>query len=132
MILADLIAGRPNAWAELFDPGRVTLKAKSLKVFAGEDLNVAKEYTELLTGGDVADAEEIQPGTGAVLRRGLTKIAAYRAPDGRLHECSAICPHLGCVVAWNDTEKSWDCPCHGSRFDAMGALLCRPGQQRTC
>ncbi len=126
MIVSDLIMGRANPWAALFAPGRVTLKPESLKEFARENANVVAEYTDLVTGGDVAAAADIRPGTGAVVRRGLSKIAAYRAPDGQLHECSAICPHLGCVVGWNDVEKSWDCPCHGSRFDAHGALLAGP------
>ncbi len=126
MLITDLIQGKPNPWAALFDPGRVTLKPGAIKEFAREMSNVAAEYTDLLTGGDVASADEIRPGTGAVLRRGATKIAAYRSPEGKLHECSAICPHLGCVVAWNNLEKSWDCPCHGSRFEATGELLAGP------
>ncbi len=126
MLITDLIEGRPNPWADLFSPGRVTLKPAALKEFARENANVAAEYTDLLTGGDVASAEQIKPGTGAVLRRGITKVAAYRDEAGQVHECSAICPHLGCVVGWNDLEKSWDCPCHGSRFDAKGALLAGP------
>lgn len=126
MIVSDLIQGRANPWAALFDPGRVTLRPAAIKEFARESANVAAEYTDLLTGGDVASADDIRPGTGAVLRRGLSKVAAYRDDAGHLHECSAICPHLGCVVAWNDLEKSWDCPCHGSRFAATGALLNGP------
>ena len=62
----------------------------------------------------------------AVIRRGATKVAVYRDPQGVVHERSAICPHLYCVVDWNAGEKSWDCPCHGSRFDAMGKVLNGP------
>jgi Rieske Fe-S protein len=65
----------------------------------------------------VDSADEIAPGSGAVLRRGLTKVAAYRDDSGALHERSAVCTHLGCIVEFNDAEKTWDCPCHGSRFD---------------
>jgi glycine/D-amino acid oxidase-like deaminating enzyme/nitrite reductase/ring-hydroxylating ferredoxin subunit len=125
-IITDLICKRPNPWADLFDPGRVTVKASSLKEFARENANVAAAYTDLLTGGDVSSADEIKPGEGAVLRHGLTKVATYRDDAGHLHTCSAICPHLGCVVAWNSLEKSWDCPCHGSRFAATGELLAGP------
>ncbi len=57
---------------------------------------------------------------------GATKVAIYRDQHGELHGCSAICPHLGCVVDWNDLEKSWDCPCHGSRFDAYGRVVNGP------
>ena len=126
MIITDLIQGRPNPWAELYDPGRITVKRESAQEFIKENVNVALEYTELLTGGDVKTADEIPAGAGAVLRRGLTKVAVYKDDKGATHECSAICPHLGCVVHWNNLEKSWDCPCHGSRFTALGELLSGP------
>jgi Rieske Fe-S protein len=64
-----------------------------------------------------------------VVQRGLRKVAVYRDPQGALHECSAVCPHLGGVVAWNDVEKSWDCPCHGSRFDSNGRVLNGPANR---
>ena len=77
--------------------------------------------------GDVKTAEDIAPANGAVVRRGLRQIAAYRDQNGGLHEHSAVCPHLGCIVAWNTTEQSWDCPCHGSRFDKVdGHVLTGP------
>jgi len=126
MLVRDLILHRPNAWEKLYDPGRVTLSKASLQEFVSHNAVVAKDYTELLTSGDVASADEIMPGSGAVLRHGLSKVATYRDPEGQLHECSAICPHLGCVVHWNTLETSWDCPCHGSRFDALGRLLMGP------
>ena len=65
-------------------------------------------------------------GEGAVMRRGLSKVAVYRDEGGKLHECSAVCPHLGCIVDWNGAEKTWDCPCHGSRFDARGKVINGP------
>ncbi|MBH8568464.1 FAD-dependent oxidoreductase [Microvirga sp. STS02] len=126
LIITDLIQGRPNPWAALYDPGRVTLKRESAQEFIRENVNVALEYTELLTSGDVKDVDEIPVGEGAVLRRGLSKVAVYKDNQGATHECSAICPHLGCVVHWNNLEKSWDCPCHGSRFTALGELLSGP------
>ena len=126
LLVRDLVLGRPNPWAQLYDPGRITLKAESLKEFVSDNLSVVADYTELLTGGDVASADDIAPGAGAVLRQGLTKVAVYKDPQGQTHTCSAICPHLGCVVHWNPLETSWDCPCHGSRFDAYGHLLAGP------
>jgi glycine/D-amino acid oxidase-like deaminating enzyme/nitrite reductase/ring-hydroxylating ferredoxin subunit len=125
-IITDLIQNRPNPWASLYDPGRVTVRPESVKEYVRENISVAAEYTELLTGGDVSKPEEIAPGSGAVMRRGITKVAIYRDEAGNTHECSAICPHLGCVVHWNGLEKSWDCPCHGSRFDAFGQLMNGP------
>ncbi|UOR04857.1 FAD-dependent oxidoreductase [Hymenobacter aerilatus] len=129
MLLRDLILEHSNPWEQLYDPGRVTLKAESLKEFARENARVVADYTDLLTGGDVSSAEDIAPGSGAVLRQGVSKVAVYKDQEGKVHECSAICPHLGCVVHWNDLETSWDCPCHGSRFDAYGKLLMGPANK---
>ena len=124
ILLTDLIVGRQNPWTALYDPSRKTLRAAER--FLQENLNVAQQYGAWLTSGDVASTEEIAAGTGAVVRRGLTKVAAYRDELGCLHECSAVCPHLGCLVEWNHNESTWDCPCHGSRFDKQGHLLCGP------
>jgi Rieske Fe-S protein len=124
MLLTDLIQGRKNPWAETYDPSRVTLGAA--KEFAEENLNVAAQYGDLVTGGEVESEGNIKRGTGAILRRGLTKVAVYRDEDGVLHERSAICPHLGCVVDWNPGEKTWDCPCHGSRYHKDGHVVNGP------
>jgi glycine/D-amino acid oxidase-like deaminating enzyme/nitrite reductase/ring-hydroxylating ferredoxin subunit len=127
MLLTDLILGRPNPWDKLYDPSRVRLRAAS--EFARENSNVALQYTDWLTGGDVASAEQIPAGGGAIVRRGLEKIAVYRDPEGALHECHAKCPHLGCVVQWNSAETTWDCPCHGSRFDPYGKVINGPANR---
>jgi nitrite reductase/ring-hydroxylating ferredoxin subunit len=115
MLIRDLILGRENVWETLYDPSRISLRAGG--EYARENLNVAVQYTDHLTGGEVDSAEEVAPGTGAIMRRGLSKVALFRDEAGTLHEFSAVCTHLGCVVAFNDKERSWDCPCHGSRFD---------------
>jgi Rieske Fe-S protein len=100
--------------------------AKAAATFVRENVNVAKEYAEWLTPGEVKSTDEIAPDTGAILRAGLGKLAVYRAPDGTLHKYSATCPHLGCVVTWNGAERSWDCPCHGSRFNERGEVVNGP------
>ena len=123
-LVSDLILGRPNRWATLYDPGRVTLRATG--EFLRENLNVAARYGDWVTPADAASEDEIPPGSGAVLRHGLARVAVYRDPDGAVHRHSAVCPHLGCVVSWNPTERSWDCPCHGSRFDPLGRVLNGP------
>ena len=126
-LLADLICGRKNPWKELYNPSRVTLGAA--KDFAAETANMAAQYTDWLTAGDL-DKEKLVPrGRGAVVRHGLTKIAVYRDLDGTFHECSAVCPHLGAIVNWNDAEKTWDCPAHGSRYDPFGAVLNGPANK---
>lgn len=124
MLLTDLIMKRSNPWMELYDPSRKTLKAA--KDFAQENANVMAQYTDLLTPGDVDSLEQINRGAGAILRSGLTKVAVYRDEDGTLHNMSAVCTHLGCVVTWNAAEKTWDCPCHGSRFNRFGGVINGP------
>jgi glycine/D-amino acid oxidase-like deaminating enzyme/nitrite reductase/ring-hydroxylating ferredoxin subunit len=124
ILLTDLILGRANDWATIYDPSRITLKAGV--EFAKENLNVAAQYTDYVTPGDVDSAKEIEPGEGAVLRRGLSKVAVYKDEEGSVHERSAVCTHLGCIVDWNSKEKTWDCPCHGSRFDALGTVVQGP------
>jgi glycine/D-amino acid oxidase-like deaminating enzyme/nitrite reductase/ring-hydroxylating ferredoxin subunit len=124
ILLTDLILGRENEWETLYDPSRISLRA-ALE-FTKENLNVAAQFGDYATAGDVAGAREIARGTGELIREGLRKIAVYRDSHGALHKCSAICPHLGCIVDWNSTEKTWDCPCHGSRFDPCGKVLNGP------
>ncbi len=124
MLLTDLIVGRKNDWESIYDPSRITLKA--LPEFVKENVNVAAQYTDLVVGADVDSVDEIKRGAGAVISRGLHKVAVYRDPSGETHEMSAVCRHLGCIVNWNTLENSWDCPCHGSRYDAMGHVLQGP------
>ena len=127
MLLSDLILGRTNPWEALYDPSRVTLRAAG--DFARENSNVALQYADWLTGGDVSSADEVPAGGGAIVRRGLEKIAVYRDDQGQVHECLAKCPHLGCVVHWNPAETTWDCPCHGSRFDRYGKVINGPANR---
>jgi glycine/D-amino acid oxidase-like deaminating enzyme/nitrite reductase/ring-hydroxylating ferredoxin subunit len=127
MLISDLILGRPNAWETLYDPSRKTLSKDSVVEFATENLDVAAQYLKLApTFRDVKSADEVAPGTGAVMRRGIHKVAIYRDDAGTVHEMSALCTHLQCVIRWNSEEKSWDCPCHGSRFTPTGEVLTGP------
>ena len=116
LVLTDLIPGRQNPWAELYAPGR--LPVKSSTDYASENVNVARQYADWFTGGDVKTVDDIKAGTGAVVRRGLTKLAVFRDTTSSLHVRSAVCPHLSGIVRWNPAEGTWDCPCHGSRFKA--------------
>jgi len=127
VLLNDLIHGRRNEWASLYDPSR--LRSTTTTDFVSENLNVLAHYTDWLTGGEVSSADEIKPGEGCIVRRGLSKVAAYRDEQGVLHESSAVCTHAGCPVSWNSTEKSWDCPCHGSRFDRYGRVVNGPANR---
>jgi glycine/D-amino acid oxidase-like deaminating enzyme/nitrite reductase/ring-hydroxylating ferredoxin subunit len=124
ILLTDLILGRENPWATLYDPSRI--KVRAAVEFARENLNVAKSYGQWFTSGEVESARDIPPESGGIIRRGAKKIAAYRDARGELHELSAVCSHLGCIVNWNSVEKTWDCPCHGSRFDPLGNVVNGP------
>jgi glycine/D-amino acid oxidase-like deaminating enzyme/nitrite reductase/ring-hydroxylating ferredoxin subunit len=124
MLLTDLILGRPNPWQTLYDPSRKSLKSAAEYVM--ENVNVAKQYLDYVSPGEVRSVDEIRPGHGALMRQGLTKLAVYRDGHGALHALSAVCTHLGCIVHWNSLEGSWDCPCHGSRFGTDGRVLNGP------
>ncbi|MBI1240208.1 FAD-dependent oxidoreductase [Umezakia ovalisporum] len=124
ILLNDMILGRHNTWAELYDPSRTRTAATG--DFVSENINVAAQYLDWVTPGEVDSVDKISPGKGAVVRRGLTKIAAYRDENGNFHEHSAVCTHLKCIVSWNSSEETWDCPCHGSRFDAKGKVINGP------
>jgi Rieske Fe-S protein len=126
ILLTDLLQGRDNAWAELYDPGRTTLRAA--KEYATELAKSNKPFVEWVTPGEVSSVDEIPPGQGAIVRSGLQKIAAYREPGGGVIELSATCRHLGCIVEWNAGEKTWDCPCHGSRYTPEGRVLNGPAK----
>lgn len=125
-LVADLIQNAKNPFEQLYEPARKPSSLRAIGRFVRENLNVAKQYTDWLGPSDAARVEDIARGEGAVLRRGLTRVAVYVDPAGLAHEMSASCPHLGGVVAWNAAEKSWDCPCHGSRFDCYGKVLAGP------
>ena len=126
MLIPDLILGHQNPWEKLYDPGRISLRATG--EFVRVNLEVAKHYLEWVTGSEseVESPAEIARGEGAVVRRGRTPVAIYHDDEGVRHEMSAVCTHLGCIVAWNGVAKTWDCPCHGSRFEPTGEVLNGP------
>ncbi|MGQ9365659.1 FAD-dependent oxidoreductase [Azospirillum sp. ST 5-10] len=124
LLLCELIHGCDHPWAGLYDPGRQM--TRSLRGFLEENLDVARQFLRHLEPGEVADEAAIAPGEGAVMRRDGRPLAVYRDPRGGLHRLSAVCTHLQCIVRWNPAEKSWDCPCHGSRFATDGAVLNGP------
>jgi Rieske Fe-S protein len=126
MLISDLIMGKNNPWKDLYDPARITLKATG--DFLQEAGNMAAQYLDYLSPGDVKSLRELKPMNGAILNVGAKKAAVYRDEKNMLHAYSAICPHLGCVVRWNGSEQSFDCPCHGSRFTCEGKVVNGPSQ----
>lgn len=124
MLVSDLILGRDNPWASFYSPSRKV--RHGLSDFLTEQANTLSQYGEWAKGGEVESVNEIAAGEGAIVRDGARKLAVYRDEHGELHALSAKCTHLGCVVHWNSAERSWDCPCHGSRFDTTGEVVHGP------
>lgn len=124
LLIADQIMGRENEWEKLYNPGRTTLRA--LGAHIRENTTPLEQFADWLRDDEFLGLEMIPPGEGAVFRNGLKKIAAYKDENGVLEFISASCTHLGGVVRWNNAEKSWDCPCHGSRFDSHGHVIVGP------
>jgi glycine/D-amino acid oxidase-like deaminating enzyme/nitrite reductase/ring-hydroxylating ferredoxin subunit len=125
LILCDLVQGRRNPYAELYDPRRSTPRASASKLVK-ENVGVARELVGGMFRPDLTGMEELGAGEAGVFLTRHGRTAAYRDDNGALHAVSARCTHLGCTVRWNDAERSWDCPCHGSRFDHTGKVLHGP------
>jgi glycine/D-amino acid oxidase-like deaminating enzyme/nitrite reductase/ring-hydroxylating ferredoxin subunit len=123
-ILTDRVLGEePPSWAGLFDSTRLTPIASATE-FVKENANVAKRMVgDHVASADYGSTDDIPRGEGGTVRRGTKKIGVYRDEGGELHAVSTTCTHLGCAVVWNTGERSWDCPCHGSRFDPDGRVL---------
>jgi glycine/D-amino acid oxidase-like deaminating enzyme/nitrite reductase/ring-hydroxylating ferredoxin subunit len=125
-IVSDLINEKDNPWANVFDPNRFK-GFDSFKTFAKENLNVAKHFFgDKLTDSTSKLPADLASGEAAILKINGEKIATFCDSNGTLHAVSPVCTHLGCDVTWNTAEQSWDCPCHGSRFDPDGRILQGP------
>jgi glycine/D-amino acid oxidase-like deaminating enzyme/nitrite reductase/ring-hydroxylating ferredoxin subunit len=125
-VITDLVAGRDNPWAALYDAGRIG-DAHAVAKLVKDNLKVAKDFTvghlsRALHGG----LDRLEVGEGGLLEVDGETVGAYRAPDGELHTVKPTCTHLGCPLAWNNADTTWDCNCHGSRFTPDGAILDGP------
>jgi glycine/D-amino acid oxidase-like deaminating enzyme/nitrite reductase/ring-hydroxylating ferredoxin subunit len=130
LLLADLLIGRDNAWASLLDPNRLTLRASAPRLVT-ENLQAGLRFVgDRLTKPGRRAAEDLLPGEGDIARLHGERVAAYRDEDGTLHAVSPTCTHLGCQVNFNAAERTWDCPCHGSRFAPDGTVLQGPAVHR--
>ena len=128
MILSDLITGKENPYAEVFDPQRMNLDI-SAKGYAEETRQAVKGLTRRLFKVPEAVLKDIERGHGGVVEHEGEKLGVYRDDDGETFTVSVKCTHLGCQLEWNPDEKSWDCPCHGSRFDFRGNLINNPAME---
>ena len=125
MIIADLVAGRDNPWLPVFDATRVKPVAGA-KEFAKENLDVAAHLVSGYLSRKPKDYDELEPGHAAIMKVDGENVAAFKDEQGVVHAVSAVCTHMGCLVGWNATDRTWDCPCHGSRFELSGEVIHGP------
>ncbi|HEX9063113.1 MAG TPA: FAD-dependent oxidoreductase [Clostridia bacterium] len=121
MILEDLIVKGESPWQDVYNPSRHTILA-SAKNFVVENFNVAQKLIEGKTR-PIPEDIDIKPGEGKVINVDGERAGAYRDEKGTLHVVDTTCTHMGCELSWNSAEKSWDCPCHGSRFSYEGEVI---------
>jgi glycine/D-amino acid oxidase-like deaminating enzyme/nitrite reductase/ring-hydroxylating ferredoxin subunit len=124
LINSALILGEDARWQEVYEPTRKT--AAAIGNYLRENFTALKNFAEYLAPGELGSLDELKPGHGAIVRDGLTKVAAYRDSTGALSTRSAACTHTGCHLHWNSFELCWDCPCHGSQFSVDGTALNAP------
>ena len=130
MILSDRLLGRENEWAELFNPNRLTPRASAVR-FVKENAEAGVRFVrDRVANPGRGTIDDLAPGEGDVVRHDGKKVAAYRDEDGAVVAVSPVCTHLGCQVNFNAAERSWDCPCHGSRFAPDGSVLQGPAVHR--
>lgn len=128
-LITDLILGRENPYAALYDPHRLTVAA-SASSFVEENVKVGAKFVgDRIAHPQRGGVDDLAPGEAAVLGVGTNQVAAYRDDAGTIHAVSAVCTHLGCIVNWNPAERTWDCPCHGSRFSFQGRVIQGPAVQ---
>lgn len=128
MILRDKLCGRKNPYEKLFSPQRVNIRASAGNLFHDIGMSV-KGLTKGMLHRPKDAVDSLLPGHGGLVTVKGRRYACYRDDGGALHKISARCPHMGCELTWNPDEKSWDCPCHGSRFDMDGILLDNPSKK---
>ncbi|CAL8472081.1 g11623 [Coccomyxa elongata] len=129
MIIADEILGRDNPFAKIYNPSRLPpLSANTIKELASYGKTVVQGLAENLSPLYLQDIEDMKPCSGAVVQKGLEKVAVYVDEQGGKHAYRATCPHLGCLVQWNPNEGTFDCPCHGSHFDNRGRVINGPAR----
>jgi glycine/D-amino acid oxidase-like deaminating enzyme/nitrite reductase/ring-hydroxylating ferredoxin subunit len=127
-ILADLCTGKESPWAKLFNATRVKLLAGGPK-FVTENLKVAAHLVSGYLSRKPKSFEELAPGHATIMKINGKRIAAFKDEQGAVHAVSAVCSHMGCIVGWNETDRTWDCPCHGSVFDLSGEVIHGPASR---
>ncbi|HVM10457.1 MAG TPA: FAD-dependent oxidoreductase [Acidimicrobiales bacterium] len=126
-ILADIVDGIENPWLAAYDATRIKSTITS-KEFVKENVDAVGGHLagDRLKTMNPPSADTLAPGEGGIVSLDGEKVAAFRAEDGTLTAVSPVCTHMGCLVCWNTAEKSWDCPCHGSRYTCGGKVIQGP------
>ena len=127
MIIRDMICGTENPWAEVFSPSRFS--AEEIPQIMKDSGKAVKGLTKRFFHIPDETSARLAPGHGAVVETESGKAGVYKTEDQKIYKVDIVCPHLGCELVWNADEKTWDCPCHGSRFDYKGNLLEGPAQE---
>ncbi|HWV23818.1 MAG TPA: FAD-dependent oxidoreductase [Thermomicrobiales bacterium] len=126
IILSDLIEGKRHPWLDVYDASRIDI-TRSAKRFIAENMNVATRFVwDRISRLDAGSVDDLIPDSGGIVEIDGTATAAYRDHEGLLHAVSPTCAHLGCSLSWNTAERTWDCPCHGSRYDVDGHVIQGP------
>jgi len=124
-IITDMIRGRASPWAEVYAPDRFK-PAAAVRRFLVHNIDVAEKYIGGAISRPAGDLADVRPGEGRILMLEGKKAGVFRDREGRVHAVNPTCTHLGCIAAWNSAEETWDCPCHGSRYDADGRVIHGP------
>lgn len=123
LMLTDQVLGEPNPYAAVFNPTRTKMKAVDAASFIKDNAAVAKELVKGKLKMPSKTVENLKNDEGALVKLGNKKAGGYRDKYGQVHLVNTTCTHMGCEVGWNNAERSWDCPCHGSRFSYSGEVL---------
>ena len=129
MMASDWTAGRKNPWTKLFAVDRKKIKGAAWNYFRENKDYPYYMIKDRLARPEADSVRELRPGDGMIIGRLGKKVAAFRDPKGHIHRLSPVCTHLGCLVRWNPSESTWDCPCHGSRFKPTGEVIAGPAEE---
>jgi Rieske Fe-S protein len=127
--LTEALTGKDSDFKEVFDPNRVKMVA-GFSSFVKENADVVAKFFGMRFGRDkLKELADLAPGEAKVVKYEGASIALYRDDKGNLHAVNPVCTHAKCIVAWNGAEKTWDCPCHGARYNADGKVLTGPARK---
>lgn len=124
-VITDLIMERTNKWADLYSPSRLPGLGE-IPGIAAEGMTAVGSLLERVVPNLFSHATDMEPNSGRVIQSGIHKVAVFNDADGLKHCTTAVCPHMGCIVHWDKVEKGWQCPCHGTCFDALGVCIHGP------